>query len=100
MLSPVLFLLVTDWVTRQCMDGKGKGIQWTSEKNLENLEFADDLALLSHSVNDMQVKTQNLEASAALVGLRVNKDKTKIMKVKTESSQAVTLANGSIDEVQ
>jgi len=52
------------------MDGKGTGIQWTSGKNLENLEFADDLALLSHSVNDMQVKTQNLEASAALVGLR------------------------------
>ena len=76
------------------------GIQWTSEKNLEDLEFADDLALLSHSVNDMQVKTQDLEASAAFVGLRIDKDKTKIMKVKTVSSQAVTLANGSIDEVQ
>jgi len=66
------------------MVDKGTGIQWTSEKNLEDLEFADDLALLSHSVNDMQVKTQDLEASAALMGLRINKDKTEIMKVKTE----------------
>jgi len=62
--------------------------------------FADDLTLLSHSVNDMLVKTQDLEASAALTGLQINKDKTKIMKVKTDSSQAVTLANDSIDEVQ
>jgi len=100
MLSSFLFLLVIDWVTRQCIYGKGTGIQWTSEKNLEHLELADDLALLSHSVNNIQVKTQDLEASAALVGLRVNKDKTKIMKVKTDSSQVVILANGSIDEVQ
>ena len=70
------------------MDGKGTGIQWTSEKNWKDLEFADNLALLSHSVNDMQVKTQDWEASAALVGLRINKDKTRIRKVKTNSSQA------------
>jgi len=30
------------------MDSKGTGIQWTSQKNLEDLEFADDLDLLSH----------------------------------------------------
>ena len=67
---------------------------------MEDLEFADDLAPLSHSVNNMQVKTEDLEASAAFEGLGINKDNTKIMKVKTDSSQAVTLVNGSIDEVQ
>lgn len=35
------------------------------------------LALLSHSFNNIQQKTQQLEAVAASVGLRINKDKTK-----------------------
>jgi len=56
------------------MDGKGMGIQWTSEKNLENWEL--------------------------LMIWLCCLTPTKIMKVKTDSSQAVTLANGSIDEVQ
>jgi len=51
------------------MDKKETGIQWTSEKDLEDLEFAENLALLSHSVNDKQVKTQDFAASATSVGL-------------------------------
>ena len=100
MLSPFLFLLVIDWVTRQSLHGYRTGIHWISGKILEDLEYADDLALLSHSVDDMQEKTQCLETAAASVGLRINKDKTKIMKMKTASSQAVTLANGPVEEVE
>jgi len=44
---------------------------------------------------------QHLEAVAASTGLRINKeDKTKITKLNANNSQMVTLANGSIDEVQ
>jgi len=82
------------------LEGKGTGIQWISGKSLEDLEYADDLALLSYSPSQMQVKTKSLEEIAMLVELRVNKDKTKIMKVKTDSSQTVTLANGSIEEIK
>ena len=67
------------------MEGKGTGIQWISGKSLEDLEYADDLALLSHSLNQMQVKTKSLEEVAMSVRLQVSEDKTKIMKVKTDS---------------
>jgi len=40
----------------------------------------------------MQEKTRRLEAIAASTGLSINKDKTKIMKVKTNNSQTVALA--------
>jgi len=36
----------------------------------------------------------------AAVGLRINKDKTKIMTVKTDIVQAVIFLSGSIDEVE
>jgi len=60
MLSPFLFLLVINWITKQSIDSKGTGIRWISGKSPEDLEFADDLALLSHSVNHMQEKTHCL----------------------------------------
>jgi len=37
---------------------------------------------------------------AASVGLRMNKDKTNILKVKTVSTQTVRLASGHIGEVE
>jgi len=53
---------------------------------MEDLEYSDDLALPSHSdalsINDMQKKTQRMEEVAASVGLRINKDKMTIIKVR------------------
>jgi len=69
MLSRFLFLLVIDWVTGQSMDGKGTGIHWISGRSLEDLEYADDLALMSHSFNHIQEKTRYLEEVAATVDL-------------------------------
>jgi hypothetical protein len=37
--------------------GKRNGIQWTLWTQLEDLDFADDLALLSHTQQQMQEKT-------------------------------------------
>ena len=36
------------------------GIQWTLTKKLEDLDFADDIALLSHSHAHMQEKTSKI----------------------------------------
>jgi len=38
------------------MDGKGTGIHWISGKSLEDLEYVDDLALMSHSFDHIQEK--------------------------------------------
>ena len=49
MLSLFLFLLVINWVTRQYMDSQRTDIHWISGKILEDLEYADDMALMSYS---------------------------------------------------
>jgi len=88
-LSPFLFLLVVNWITRQ-----------RNRDSLDLWKYADDLALLSHSLNQMQAKTKSLEEVAMSVGLQVSQDKTIIMSVKTDSLQSVTLAKGSIEEIK
>ena len=62
LLSPFLFLLVIDWIMKICTKQRRNGIQWTLNTQLEDLDFADDLALLSHSHQQMQEKTSELAA--------------------------------------
>ncbi|VDO66146.1 unnamed protein product [Schistosoma margrebowiei] len=45
-------------------DGK-HGIQWTAQNRLDDLDFADDLALLSHTHEQMQMKTASVAAVSA-----------------------------------
>jgi len=60
LLSPLLILVALDWVTRTAFDRK-RGIQWTLMASLKELDFADDLALLLHRMQDMGDKTRALE---------------------------------------
>ena len=46
-LSPTIFLMVIDWIMRQTTADNNTGIQWTFTKQLEGLDFADDVDLLS-----------------------------------------------------
>ncbi|VDP82447.1 unnamed protein product [Schistosoma curassoni] len=43
------------------------GIQWTAQNQLDDLDFADDLALLSHTNEQMQIKIANVAAVSASI---------------------------------
>ena len=58
LLSPFLFLLAPDWIMKKTTKYRRNGIQWTPWRQLEDLDFADDLALLSHSHQQMQEKNR------------------------------------------
>ena len=49
MLSPFLFLLVIDWIMNTTTTGWNNGILWTHWTQLDDLDFAYGLALLSHN---------------------------------------------------
>ena len=53
LLSPFLFLLVVDWIMNETTTGSRNRIQWTLIEHLEDLDFADDLALLAHTHTQM-----------------------------------------------
>ena len=56
LLSPFLSLLAIDWIMKTTMEGRNNGIQWSLWKQLDDLNFADDLVLLSHRQQQMQEK--------------------------------------------
>ena len=73
LLSPFIFILAVDWLMKTETRGKINGIQWKIFKHLDDLDFADDLALISHSHWQMQDKTTDLARISAQVGLKINK---------------------------
>jgi len=99
-LSPFLFLLVIDWVMKICTKQRKNGIQWTINTQLEDLDFADDLALLSHSHQQMQEKASELAAISSRVWLNIHKYKTKILKVNAVSMEPVKLEGNESDQVE
>ena len=69
-------------------------------EKLEDLDFADDIALLSHRHQDMQEKTEQLVSTAAMLGLKVNASKTKITKLNSRTEGKITLEGTDIKEVE
>ncbi|CAH8856362.1 unnamed protein product [Trichobilharzia szidati] len=72
---------------RQTVGNEKTGISWTDVKNLEDLDFADDLCLMSHKIEDLQAKTDKLVEEAAKTGLQVNIDKAEVMKITNQQQQ-------------
>ncbi|VDO72603.1 unnamed protein product [Schistosoma margrebowiei] len=49
LLSPFIFLLEVDWIMKTSTSEGKHGIQWTARNQLDDLDFADDPAFLSHT---------------------------------------------------
>ena len=78
-MSSLLFIIAIDWVMRSSLSEGNTGIRWTLFTHLEDLDYADDLALLSHLEKNMQDKTIRLQQNAASIGLNINIKKTVVM---------------------
>ena len=64
---------------RQTTQNAQHGIQWTPLSQLEDLDYEDDIALLSTTANHLQKKAQLLTGNAMKTGLQINPKKTKVM---------------------
>ncbi|VDP65390.1 unnamed protein product [Schistosoma curassoni] len=76
------------------------GIQWTAQNQLDDLNFADDLALLSHTHEQIQIKTTSVAVVSGSVGLNIDKRKTKILKHNTENSNPIALDGETLEDVE
>ncbi|VDP45599.1 unnamed protein product [Schistosoma curassoni] len=76
------------------------GIQWTAQNKLDDLDFEDDLALLSHAHKQMQINTTSVAAVSASLGLSIHKGKTKVLKYNTENSNPITLVGETLEDVE
>ena len=100
LLSPFIFIFAIDWIMKTETKGKRNGIQWKILTQLDDLDFADDLALMSHSHRQMQDKTTDLAQISAHVGLKINKKKTKILRLNTTFERPIMLEGEGFEEVE
>ncbi|VDP27686.1 unnamed protein product [Schistosoma mattheei] len=86
---------------RETLTSGGKrGTQWTTRNQLDELEFADDLALLSHTRKQMKMKTSSVAAASASLSLSIHKGKSKIPNCNTEDSNPITLDGETLGDVE
>jgi hypothetical protein len=56
---------------KRTIEEKSTGIRWNFTTKLEDLDFADDLALLSSKFQNIQEETQSLHENASGDGLKI-----------------------------
>ncbi|KAH9584575.1 Laminin subunit gamma-1 [Schistosoma haematobium] len=66
---------------------------------LDDLDFADDLVLLSHTQQQMQEKTTSVAADSAAVGLNIHKVKNKILRYNKKCINGITLDGEDLEDV-
>lgn len=98
LLSPLLFLIALDGVMRSVC-ARRRGIEWGISNVLEDLDYADDLCLLSHTLADMQSKLNDLRLEAAKVGLNINTRKTQEMRSGVRNSTPLLIGTEVVERV-
>ncbi|VDP36627.1 unnamed protein product [Schistosoma margrebowiei] len=80
-------------------EGK-RGIQWTSRMQLDDLDFSDNMALQSHTQQQMQEKMTSEAAVSAVVGLKIHKRKGKVLRYNTACNSRITLEGEDLENVK
>ena len=107
-LAPYLFTIVLDYTMRQAVGDSEEKLGFELERRkssrhpavtISDLDFADDIALLSENNEQAQQLLQNLEEESAKVGLHLNGKKTKVMAYNQETPIDITTRSGERLEV-
>ena len=99
-MSGILFLLIIDWVMRHTVKEEETGLRWKFTSKLEDLDFADDVALISSTQRHVQLKTNRLVENAERKGLRVNVVKCKVMRINARNNEAITVNGLALEDVE
>ena len=107
-LAPFLFIIVLDYAMRKAMaDGKEDELGFTitprksrrhPKEVLADLDFADDIALLSDAMEQAQELLLKVETECSKVGLGLNGPKTKYLAYNTEVQPPLHTRDGTVLE--
>ena len=85
-LAPYLFIIVLDYALRKAIDGREEELGFCLKKCqsrrvgpevLTDLDFANDIALMSEQIHQAQNLLNNVEVQCGKIGLKINAMKTK-----------------------
>lgn len=98
LLSPLIFIVVMDAIMLKIT--MNNGIRLPGTETLNDLDFADDICLLSESHINMQTNLTTLQQTAEKAGLKINRKKTEEMRVCNNSDTPTTLEGQVIERVE
>jgi hypothetical protein len=77
-------------------------LRWNFTTKLNYLAYADDIALYAMTWRGMQDYTEQLSETAKAIGLRINKEKTKVLKagVHTAASSSIKVDGVELQYVE
>ena len=103
-LAPYLFIITLDYCLRSAIDGKEEDLGFTVRPrrsrrigpfNITDLDFADDIALLSNTASQAQELLDKVEHAALRVGLHMNAKKTQFMAFNQPHDVQIKTQDGS-----
>ena len=99
-MSGFLFVIAIDWVMKEATRDKGRGIRWRFTTTLEDLDYADDIALVSSRFQDIQEKTTRVDKTARSVGLKINQGESKVLRINNRNENPVAVDGRDLEDVQ
>ena len=98
-MSGFIFVLIMDWVMRHT-NNRRRGLRWKLTSVLEDLDYADDVALISSRFADLQEKTDRLVATAGIFGLKINPRKTKTLRMNHRCTDYIRIEGEEVEDVE
>ena len=89
-LSPILFSLAMEKITRTILN-RPEGIT-IGNNIIKDFSYADDIDLIAPSLEDLNRLASNLNGMASRIGLSINENKTKLMKITKGDDQNNNIA--------
>ncbi|GFR94524.1 reverse transcriptase [Elysia marginata] len=98
--SPLLFIIAVEILALNvCQDEKILGIQLpNATKSLKILQYADDTTLFLRNITDLKEVLEKIKQFSIVSGLKLNEDKSKILKMNKQQMQISHLENIKIVE--
>ena len=72
--------------------------EWTFTETLDDLDFADDISLLSHRYGDIQRKSEALARYAGEIW-QINTNKTKMLRNNSQTADPIMIGGRDIEKV-
>jgi len=97
-MSGFLFNIIIDWVIRNTTNAR-RGLRWKFTMVLEDLDYADDLALLSSRHKGLQEKFSCLHQVSRYTGLCINTTKTKVLRTNAKVTDTISIDGLEVKDV-
>uniref|UniRef100_A0A0L8I951 Reverse transcriptase domain-containing protein n=1 Tax=Octopus bimaculoides TaxID=37653 RepID=A0A0L8I951_OCTBM len=95
-----LFLMATDWVMQRTTERRTNGFRWNLMSTLKDLNFVDDMALLSSTYKCIYSKTHRLAENVDRISLKLNPEECKTLRNNARQQDCVRIGNNEVEDIE